>query len=162
MINWQPPKIKAPPFSIFFDGVCIGIPNKSTDDEKHKPGAGHLAYELIGHRKRWGQDLGPRQLLPGGRGQSCLGGRGGRAMVAQLVVVCFCVVVTSPVESLIANRDVANLLTFVLSKQKIYISPNHPNVNSCATSAYHEDVVHALTFGWNGRFGTVLSVNKCP
>ena len=155
MINWQPPKIKAPPFSIFFDGVCIGIPNKSTDDEKHKPGAGHLAYEIIGHGKRRGQELGPRRLLPGGRGQSCLGGRGGRAMVAQLVVVCFCVVVTSPVESLI-------VLTFVHSKQKKYTSPNHPHVNSCATSAYHEDVVHALTFGWNGRFGTVLSVNKCP
>ncbi len=94
MIKRWPPKIKAPSFSVFFDGLCIAIPNKSTDNEKHKPGAGHLAYELIGHRKWLGQDLGQGQLLPGGRGQSYLVGR---AMVAQLVVVCFCVVVASPV-----------------------------------------------------------------
>jgi hypothetical protein len=39
-------------------------------------------------------------------------------------------------------------------------SPNHPNVKACATSSCYEDVAHALTFGWNGSFGSVTCVYK--
>ncbi len=39
--------------------------------------------------------------------------------------------------------------------------PNHPNVKACAIPKCYEDVAHALTFGWNGCFGSVMSVQKC-
>ena len=39
--------------------------------------------------------------------------------------------------------------------------PNHPNVKACAILSFYEDVEHVLTFGRNGRFGSVMSVQKC-
>ncbi len=39
--------------------------------------------------------------------------------------------------------------------------PNHPNVKAPTKSSCCEDFVAALTFGKNGYFGSILSVQKC-
>ncbi len=43
-IKWRPPKVEAPPTSLFFDQFCVGAPDKGTSCSGHKPG--HRAPEV--------------------------------------------------------------------------------------------------------------------
>jgi hypothetical protein len=43
-IKWRPPKVEAPPTSLFFDQFCFGAPDKGTSCSGHKPG--HRAPEV--------------------------------------------------------------------------------------------------------------------
>jgi hypothetical protein len=86
-IDWQPPKAKAPIFSLFFDGVCVCTPNKGTDNGEWETATGRLAWA---HRERWHQDLGPCQQLPWRERTTRLGGRAVLSHVGcfRLCVLC--------------------------------------------------------------------------
>ncbi len=61
VIKRQPPKAKAPPISLFFDGSLFGAPNKGADNGKRKPDTVRLPWT---DRKRRHHELGPWRLLP--------------------------------------------------------------------------------------------------
>ncbi len=93
LIDLRPPTTKAPPFSIFFDGACIGswcpTPNRETNQDTAKPDGTHLlAWDK---RKQQHHDLGA-PLPCGWRERSMLleGKWEWLMLVAVCCVWCFC------------------------------------------------------------------------
>ena len=62
IINPQPPKAKALPISLFFDGSLFGAPNMGTNGGESKPNAARLP---LTDRNRRHQKLGPWQVWSG-------------------------------------------------------------------------------------------------
>ncbi len=44
IIKWWPPKAKAPPLSLFFDGACVGAPHKRTSHGATIPNGVRLSW----------------------------------------------------------------------------------------------------------------------
>jgi len=61
LTNWQPPKAKAKPAALFFDGVCVGDPKEGTGCGTVKPAGTSFAW-TPGETLR--QELGPWWMLP--------------------------------------------------------------------------------------------------
>ncbi len=84
-INWQPPKAKATPIALFFDGVCVSAPNKWASSREQEPTVGRLQRT---HSKPLCLDLRPWQMLSWQKMAKLLEGR---AMAAHVDCCVFCV-----------------------------------------------------------------------
>ena len=87
IIKRRPPKAKAMPIALFFDGVCVSAPNEGTSSHKRKPATGRLHRT---HSKLLCLDLRPWGMLPWRKMAKPLEGR---AMAAHVGCWVFCVFV---------------------------------------------------------------------
>ncbi len=85
-----PLKAKATPIALFFDGVCVGIPNEGTGRGTAKPDHGRLAWD---HRRPQRHVLVAPLSYPWRERAKPLGGRAAASHVGCCV---FCVVVFRP------------------------------------------------------------------
>ncbi len=61
VIDWRPPKAKAPPSSLFFDEARLGTPINGTGNGKSATNDRRLLQD---HWERRRQDIGPWRMLP--------------------------------------------------------------------------------------------------
>ncbi len=89
-VDWQPPKAKALPSSLFFDGACVGSSNKGTNHGAAKPNRARLEPA---YGKQWRHELPAPLLYPWRERAKPLEGRAMEAhfgVVYCVVFVCCC------------------------------------------------------------------------
>ncbi len=93
MINRQPPMAKALCSCLFFDGACVGAPNRQTNHGDARPDGACLAWN---YRKRLHHELGAPLPCVWRERAKLLEGRAAEAHFGYCVlcVLCLCVVCT--------------------------------------------------------------------
>ncbi len=86
-IDWRPPKAKATPIALFFDGVCVSTPNKGASSHERESTTGRLQRT---HSKPLCLDLRPWQMLPWQKMAKPLEGRVAAAHLGYCVFCVFC------------------------------------------------------------------------
>ena len=87
-VMFRPLKAKAAPIALFFDGVCVGVPNKGTGRGTAKPDHRRLAWD---HRRPRHHVLWAPLTYPWRDRAKPLGVRAVAAHAGCCVLLCFCV-----------------------------------------------------------------------